>query len=240
MSIHSILSEVNQLCSLSNIEVIKITATKETTRIQTHDADKVLFIDSELIPMGVEGEFGIMNLKMLGGLLKIRPEETTVTARMRKIDGEDHIDQFEFRNGKMKSNYRLMANMHIPKQATIGKIPWDVEISDLGIFEDFTSFAGIYSEVDRNFSFAIRDDSLVCLFGQEGGSMQSGMLILGKVLGSIENNLTFPVDKVNMLLKLAKGRASKIFITQKSNGMLGMEIETGLGLHRYYLRQVVQ
>lgn len=228
------------MASLSGIEVVKITATPLHTRIQAHDVDKALFVDGEIIPMGIEGEFGIMNLKMLSGLLKIKPLETSVTPRMREIGGAQYVDQFEFRNGRMKSQYRLMASAHIPQQGKIGKIPWDVVVTDFSIFEDFHSFAGLYSEVDKSFGITVRDGELVCSFGQEEGTMQSGSLILGKVDGVMNNILTFPVDRFNMMLKLAKGRNAKLLMTQQSNGLLGMEIETELGIHRYYLRQVVR
>jgi hypothetical protein len=232
------------MCAVSGIEVLKVTATDKSTMIQGHDLDKTVFVKSDLIPLpSARGEFGIMNLKMLSGLLKIKPEETIVTPKTRTMGEETVIDNFEFRNGRMKSIYRLMASAHIPQQPdpkVMATVPWTAVVDDMDVFSDFASFAGLYAEVDKYFGISVIDEKLVCSFGQEASSMQSGMLTVCETDGMLDNMLTFPVDKFIMMLKLGKGRNGKLKFTHKGNGLLGMEIETGLGSHTYYLRQVVR
>lgn len=239
MTIHSLLTEITQMCALSGFEIIQVTASDLTTVVQSHDADKTLFVKSDLVPFrDVSGVFGIMNLKMLSGLLKLKPDETVVKPHTRQVGDDKLIDQFEFRNGRMKSSFRLMAPAHIPKQPDIKNIPWTLRLDDIEMFSDFPTFAALYSEVDKFFSITVEDSELICTFGQDAGAMQSGSLIIGKVDGAINTVLTFPIDKFIMMLKLAKGRNSRLMFTDK--GLLGMEIETSLGVHNYYLRQVVR
>ena len=244
MSTQAILKEVISFCALNNVEIIKIIAEEDGTKVQSHDAEKTLFIEGSFgtVPEFV-GEFGISNLKMLSGLINFSQGDgaSSFKANLRTVDGSEVLDQFEFKGRGAKSVFKLMDAAHIPEQAKIASIPWGFELTDLSKdrFSEFQTFAGLYSEVDKQFGITVVDGELIFSFGQEASSTHSGSISYGKVDGTLKNPLLFPVDKFAMLMKLALSREkSKLMFTDK--GLLGVEIEADYGLYRYYLRQSVR
>lgn len=248
MTIQAVLSDVVKQCAVSGVEVIKVTATAESTLIQTFDADKTLFIEGHLndtIPEFV-GEFGITNLKMLSGLLGFASYQTDTAdfkVRSRDLNGAKVLDQFEFKGSGSKSVFKLMDVQHVPQQAKIASIPWNVTI-DEGVSKskitEFQQFAGLYAEIDKQFSVVSEGDNLVVNFGQQASSTHSGSMTLAEnIAGTIQPALTFPVDKFLMLMKLAQNaQSSKLMFTNK--GLLGVETVTNHGSYKYFLRQSVR
>ncbi len=246
MSAHASLLDVIKQCSLANIEVIKFTGTATDTKVQTFDVDKTLFIEGDLKDPAPEfiGEFGITNLKLLNGLLgftTFQSEGAAFKVRTRKIDDVVVPDQFEFNGRGSKSIFKLMNAQHVPTQAKIAGIPWDVTITDIDKSKvaEFKKFAGLYAEVDKNFSVRTVDGNLVFSIGQEESSSHFGSMVFAQVDGQFTGELLFPVDKFIMLMGVAdKSDTAKLMFTSK--GLLGVVTETLYGNYNYYFRQSVR
>ncbi len=241
----AILHELVTHCAVNGVEIIKVTCEEDYTKVQSHDEDKTLFIEGKFgtVPEFV-GEFGMTNLKMLSGLIgfaNYKSDTASFKANRRKIGDDEVLDQFEFKGKGSKSIFKLMDVNHIPNQAIIANVPWNIVID--GITKDklaeFQQFAGLYSEVDKQFTASTEDGNLIFNFGKEASSTHSGSMTFGEVTGSLSQKLLFPVDKFIMLMKLAVGKeGAKLMFTDK--GVLGVEIESDYGLYKYYLRQSVQ
>ncbi len=237
----AILNEVLTYGAINSVEVIKVTSEEEGTKVQSHDPDKTLFIEGAFgtVPEFI-GEFGLTNIKMLSGLIKLNQGDTAVFKANRRVVNEvEVLDQFEFKNKSSKAVFKLMDASHIPQQATIAAIAWDVTVADFSFFPEFQAFAGLYSEVDKQFGIKVENDELLFTFGDDASSTHSGALTVGQATGSLKSTLMFPVDKFSMLVKLAMGREnSKLMFTDK--GLLGVEVEADYGTYKYYLRQSVR
>lgn len=276
MTIQAVLSDVVKHCALANVEVLKVTGTATSTKVQTSDADKTLFIECDLLEAipEFEGEFGITNLKMLSGLLgftnyltdsaefKVRSrdvkaaKEKIVPVTIHGIGGEQKpgtetvpaveartaIDQFEFKGAGSKSVFKLMDIQHVPQQAKIANIPWGITLDEItkSKMTEFQQFAGLYAEIDKQFTVSQDDSNLVLSFGQQASSTHSGSMMLAEnIAGTLSGGLTFPVDKFLTLMKIAVGASSsKLMFTSK--GLLGVEVVTNHGNYKYYLRQSVR
>ena len=247
MTIQAVLSDVVKQCALANVEVIKVTGTDEDTLVQTFDADKTLFIEghlNEVIPE-FTGEFGITNLKMLSGLLGFTNYQTDTAdfkVRTRDLNGTKVLDQFEFKGSGSKSVFKLMDVQHVPQQAKIASIPWNITLDEIGKSKitEFQQFAGLYAEIDKQFTVATEDGNLVITFGAVASSTHSGSMVLAEnVSGTLTSALTFPVDKFLTLMKIAQNaQSSKLMFTSK--GLLGVETVTNHGSYKYFLRQSVR
>ena len=243
MSTISLLNEINQLCSLDGIEVIKVTADDKKTLVQSHDVDKTLFVEATLSPVeDFSGEFGITDLKMLSSCLKFHGrDDVKLRVGKREVAGETVMDEIEFRGKGAKSIFKLMDAKHIGKQASISSISWSVVIDDLNKdrIKDFSSFAQMFANIDGFFDISTNAGKLVFAFGKEASSTHSGTLEFADVVGDIATTLSFPVAKFTMMLKLAAANEKgKLMFSDK--GLLGVEIETEFGLYRFYLRQIVR
>lgn len=237
------LEEINRLVALDGVEVIKVSCQETETLVESHDTDKTLFVKASLTPVeDFTGDFGITDLKMLGSCLKFHgTQDVKLKIGTRKIMDQRVMDEIEFRGKGAKSIFKLMDAAHIPKQAKIADIPWSITIDEVGKerIKDFSSFAQMFSGSDGHFDITTRDGKLVFAFGREASSTHSGTLEFSDVEGDITTALSFPVSKFTMMLKLAAANEkSKLMFSDK--GLLGVEIQTELGVYHYYLRQVIR
>jgi hypothetical protein len=247
MTIQAALSDVVKQCAIASVEVIKVTGTATETVVQTFDADKTLFIEgnlTEVIPE-FEGEFGITNLKMLSGLLGFTNYQTDTAdfkVRSRDVNGAKALDQFEFKGSGSKSVFKLMDVQHVPQQAKIASIPWNITLTEVSKSKitEFQQFAGLYAEIDKQFGVSVEDGNLVVTFGAQASSTHSGSMVFAEgISGTLTGTLTFPVDKFLMLMKIAQNaQSSKLMFTSK--GLLGVEAVTNHGVYNYFLRQSVR
>ena len=243
MSTIKMLNEINQLCALEGIEVIKITCLDDKMLVQSHDVDKTIFVEATLIPCSdFVGEFGITDLKMLNSCLKFHgTEDVKIRIGTREVSEAIVMDEIEFRGKGAKSIFKLMDSKHIVKQASISSIPWSITIDDLSKdrIKDFTSFAQLYANIDGHFDISTNDGKLILSFGKEASSTHSGTLEFIQVTGELSSVISFPINKFTMMLKLmASNDKSKLLFSNK--GLLGVEIETEFGIYRFYLRQIVR
>ena len=242
MSSQLILLEILKKCSLSGVEILKITGTDKDVTVQCHDVDKTLFVEGNL-PNPVsdfKGEFGISNLKMLSGLLNFSHFQENNFTVITHNRGDVNVPyQFALKGKGSKATFNLMDMNYVPQQATIAKVPWNVTLEvSKEMLTEFQSFAGLYSEVDKSFTIGIEEDEVIVSFGQGSSSTHSGSMKLADAKGqNLKGSLSFPVDKFLMLLKLAVNDTAKLLLTDK--GLLGVDIEGEYGIYHYYLRHTV-
>lgn len=225
------------------MEVVKVTGTTADTQIKAVDPDKTLFIQAVLkqpIPE-FEGEFGLTNMSLLNGLLNFtnyRTDDATFTVKRRTRDGVETVEQFEFRN-KVTGNeadFRMMDPKHIPDQAVIPNIPWDVTITpSKAKVAEFGQLASLYSEVDKNFGVRTVNGDLQFYIGDEGSSTHRvSMVFESGVKGELKGDLSWNTGQFLSVMKLTGAHPTTLSVT--SRGVLGVNVDTSHGTYTYFLR----
>jgi hypothetical protein len=223
--------------------VIKVTGSADATRIQGVDDNKTVFIDGHLrtaLPE-LSGEFGMMNLPLLRGLLEFasyRTEKAKFSVK-RKVVGESQVEtveQFEFRDGSgAGADFRCMNPDRVPDQAEIKNIPWDITVTpDKSKIAEFQQIASLYAEVDKNFGAKTENGNLLFFFGDDNSSTHRASMVFASEIGATLNaGLQWSASQFLQVLKLA-GTEGRIRISGR--GVLCVESETAFGSYKYYLR----
>jgi len=225
-------------------EALRVTGTAEATVIKGCDADKTLFIEATLKqPLAeFEGEFGVTNINLLSGLLNFTnylTDDATFNVKKRERDGAMTVEQFEFRN-KVTGNdadFRMMDPKHVPDQATIPNIPWDVIVtptkSKVAEFQQLTAlFAGVG---DKTFGARTVNGDLQFYIGDEESSTHRvSMVFEAGVKGDLKGSLSWNTHQFLSIMKLTGAHPTTMKIT--SRGVLSVEVETPHGIYNYFLR----
>ena len=244
MTIQTLLLDILKQCNIAKIDVLKISSLPDQKlRIQTYDADRVLFIDATTHDSYPEftGEFGLFNFKILKGLLTLssfQSDSATFTIGTRKIDGKDYPDRIEFKGGGSKATFRMMSKEVVPEQPTIVNIPWDITLNPSpSKLAEFQQMAGLYSDVEGLFTVSTQDDNLIVDFGTDSASTHSATMTLAEEInGSLVSEMRFPIDKFTMLMKSANdANASDLKFTSK--GLLGVIATTDHATYNYYVKK---
>ena len=224
------------------VPALRVTGTPKETVIKGCDDDKTMFVEAHLkqpLPE-FEGEFGLTNLTLLNGLLNFanyRTDDATFSVKHRERDGRQTVEQFEFKN-KVTGNdavFRMMDPRHVPEQATIPNIPWNITITpNKSKITEFQQLANLSSEVTKNFSARTHNGDLQFIIGEEGQQSSITMVFEPNVNGSLTSNMTWGVQQFLSVMKLAGANPTTLKITSK--GVLSVAVETPYGIYNYYLR----
>jgi hypothetical protein len=222
---------------------LRVLGTDTETVIKGCDETKTLFLEATLkTPLPeFEGDFGITNLSLLSGLLNFpnyRSDDATFSVKTRERDGTKAVEQFEFRN-KVTGNeadFRMMDPKHIPDQANIGNIPWDVQFEPVqSKVTEFAQLAGLYTEVDKNFGVKVKDGNLIFYIGEEdAANHRASMVFATDVKGELKGSLTWQTFQFLSIMKLIGQNPTTIKIT--SRGVLGITVTTPYGTYNYFIR----
>lgn len=224
-------------------DVIKITGTKEETKIQAVDKDKTLFLTATLTaPLEeFEGEFGMSNLAFLNSLLNFssyRTETSSLTVKREvKPNVGETVTEFRFREASgAGSSYKTMAANLVGEQATVNNIPWDIKITpSKPKLAEFTQLAGIYGSLSENVGIHTEDGKLIFSIGGVSESTNNATLIFATdVVGEIKTQLHFQTSQFLSMLKLIGTNQTTLNITTR--GVIGLTVVTSHGTYNYYLR----
>lgn len=224
-------------------EALRVMGTAEETVIKGCDADKTLFIEAVLKePLAeFEGEFGLSNINLLSGLLNFTnylTSDATFSVKKKERNGKVTIEQFEFRNPVTgnDADFRMMDPLHVPEQATIPNIPWDVVVTPTkSKIAEFSQLASLYSEVDRNFGVRTVLGDLQFYIGDEGSSNHRvSMVFETGVKGELKGVLQWNTHQFLAVMKLTGNHPTEMKIT--SRGVLSISVETPHGTYNYFLR----
>jgi hypothetical protein len=224
-------------------EALRVTGTNEETVIKGCDETKTLFIEATLKqPLAeFEGEFGVTNINLLSGLLNFPnylTDDATFNVKKKERDGLMTVEQFEFRN-KVTGNdadFRMMDPKHIPDQATIPNIPWDVTVVPTkSKVTEFSQLASLYAEVDKCFGARTKNGDLQFYIGdEESANHRVSMVFEAGVKGDLKGNLTWNTHQFLSIMKLTGQHPTTLKITNR--GVLGIAVETPHGIYNYFIR----
>ena len=224
------------------VTAVRVTGTDKATVIKGCDEDKTMFVEANLkqpLPE-FEGEFGLTNMSLLNGLLNFanyRTDDATFTVKRRERNGKQTVEHFEFKN-KVTGNdavFRMMDPAHVPEQATIPNIPWNVTITpNKSKVTEFQQLANLCSEVTKTFSARTHNGDLQFIIGEEGQQSSVTMVFEPGVKGDLSSNLSWNIQQFLSVMKLTGANPTTLKITNK--GVLSVLVETPHGSYNYFLR----
>lgn len=243
MTLQKLLLDVLKQSNIAKIDVLKVTPDKDKLRLQSYDADRVLFIDAythDNYPE-ITGECGLFNFKILKGLLTLTSFQTdnaTFKVGTRKIEDAEYPDRIEFKGGGSKATFRLMSKEVVPEQPTIVNIPWDITlVPSASKLAEFQQMASLYSDVEGMFEISTDGTNLVVDFGNASASTHSGSMVLAEdVNGALSAPMKFPINHFLTLMKLTSdAKASEVRLTSK--GLMGVIAVTDYATYNYYVKK---
>ena len=232
---------VKKIGGLGFVETLRVTGTADKTRIEAIDNDKTVIIKATTKEAlaDLQGEFGVANLQLLGGLLNFvsyKTDDSTFNVKLRDVNGKQVPEEFEFRDAnKLGANFRLMNANLVPEQPLVADITWDVEFTPaVAKIQEFSSLAGLYSQFDQYFAVKTKDGNLVFAIGEEGSATHRASLVFEEdIKGELKGELLWPIAQFLSILKSAAGHDYTVGITSK--GALLVQVITEFATYDFIL-----
>lgn len=238
------LLDVVRAVSVLPFAIVKVTGNDESTVLQSRLEDAttgaVYFRGVMAKPVTeFSGTFGLSNITMLGGLTAVeafRDKEAKIYMNRKERNGISIPEEIVFeKSGFGKASYRLTAEKAIPPQAKqVGEINWDVVVEQPAKrkIEEFSQLASIYNSQETKFSVKTENRQLKFLIGDENAATHRATVVFAEeVTGTLKPNFTWNISGILSVLRL--GSKSNIVMKISSQGILQIEVDTGLGVYNY-------
>ncbi len=234
----SVLQEiVAHTTGLGIIELVKVTGTKDSTKLNAMAEDKSVVMESEFkntIPE-FEGIFGMPNLPKLDIILGI-PEykENEVVQIVRQKKGDNDLPvciHFNNQAGDFENEYRLMSTEIVSSKVPGLKFQganWDVTISPSQSSIQKMKFQAQANSDEKVFMVKTDKINLKFYFGDH--STHAGSFIFEhNVTGKLKNEFSYPVQQVMNILSLNGDKLMQF----SDKGVIKITIDSGLAKHEY-------
>jgi len=232
---------VQHTFGLGVIEVIKVTGTKDKTKIETIASERTVIVQAEshvAIPEFI-GQFGMPSLNKLNVILGI-PEyekDAKITVTKKKEDDGTEVPSglhFENKAGDFKNDYRFMSSALINEQLkTIkfnGVSKWNVEFTPTAQNIQRMRFMTSANSDEVTFIAKTEKNLLKFYFGDH--STHAGNFVFADgIAGTLTKNYLWPVAVVNGILGLTGDKTFKI----SDEGAAQITVDSGLITYNYIL-----
>jgi hypothetical protein len=231
---------VQHTYGLGVIDKIKVTGTKESTKIDAYDAvTKTVVLNAEFKTPIAEfvGVFGMPNLDRLNTILNlpVYSEKATITVNTQKnSDGNDIPSGVNFENesGDFKNTYRFMTTAVINdqlKNVTMKQVKWGVEVVPTNASIQKLKFQSQAHSDATVFSSKTENGDLKFFFGDVAS--HAGSFTFAQTSGTLSKQLNWPVAVVNSILSLPGDKTYKV----SDEGVSEITVDSGLAVYRYML-----
>lgn len=238
------LLDIVKVVSVLPFTIVKVTGSDESTVLQSRLEDATtgaVYFRGELKKpvKDFNGVFGLSNITMLSGLTAVeafKDKEAKITLNRKERNGVSIPEEIVFeKSGFAKASYRLTAEKAIPSQAKqVGEINWDVVVDQPSKrkIEEFTQLASIYNSQETKFSVKTENRQLKFLIGDENAATHRAQVTFAEeVTGTVKPNFTWNIAGILNVLKL--GSKSNVVLKISNQGILQIEVDTGLGVYTY-------
>lgn len=229
---------------------LKLTGTKDDTKIASHSDDKnVLFYGTfkEAIPEFAGHEFGLTRLDVLSGYV-IFPEfvddqSVTSVGLHQPKTGDPYPISIDFKAGNGSSaSYRLSAIHLLPSESLQ---QWEVRAFNGAEFEinfmpslksikELSSFAGILGSYQSTFSPVTKNGDLYFNIGDTNGACDRISILIQKDVGAeLTNKMEWKLENLLPILKL--GENSTMVLSINDDFLLQVVVDTSIGTYTYAL-----
>lgn len=238
------LFDIVKVISVLPFEVVKVTGTNGEVQLQSKLQDEssgAVIFSGKLKSQQPEfdGVFGLGNISTLVSFTNIeafRDKEANITLKRLQKGDLSIPEEINFEKaGFGKVSYRLTGEKAIPPQfKNTAQIQWDVEISKPAKrkVSDFAQIAGGLSSQETRFSVKTENRQLKFLIGDESAATHKAQFVFEEnVTGTMKANHTWSIAGILNVLKL--GNSADMNIKISNQGVLQIEIDTGIGVYSY-------
>lgn len=229
------LADLIKNVSALDFDVIKVTGTKEGTKIttRTQDTSMILYGTFKKPLAEFEGVFGVNNIPMLNGLVSLsafKDKKATIKVGRMEKDGMSVPTEIIFESpGVAKASHRLVGEKQIPKQLQANvEINWDVVIKNPNKqrINDFAQLSSIYAAQETRFGVRTEKGELKFIIGNEDSSTHKAAFTFAEeVTGNLKAGYMWNTVAVLNVLKLAAGAESSV-LRISNQGAMRIDIST--------------
>lgn len=236
-----LLDIVRNTAWLGNDFVVRITGTQgQPTTISGYTDGIIMLAETKKEVKEFEGVFGLRNLSMLSGLLNMesfKSDKATVSVNTEvKNEVSVPVDVI-FDSPDMKSTYRLMSQMALPKEVKMAQQPTyhvTVEQPTRTSIQNFVTLSSIYSSTGTDsFNIKTEDGKLYLCLGNDGNdSHRAKYVFTEEAQGSLNTSMVWKVSNFINVMKLSNGADCTV---RFANEIISVEIDTGLCTYNFML-----
>jgi len=234
-----LLDLVGHTYDLGCIDLIKITGTDTSTKINALATDKSVVMAGQFTKANADfaGTFGMPNLGKLKILLGL--EEYKDKAKINIVNTERNGEQvptsihFENDTGDFQNEYRFMAKEIIDKQladVVFNGASWDIEFEPtMASIQRLKMMAQAHSE-QPNFKVKVEDNALRFYFG-DASTHAGDFVFQTDVTHTLKYNWAYPVSQTIRILDLVGNKSMRISDT----GVIEITVNSGTATYTYWL-----
>ncbi len=198
----------------------------------TEDSRVNMFIKSKGSIDGMTKEFGLSNLSILQGIVKLEDylkEDST----LKLIEKNDIVGGIEYKDGNKKIKYQApdIQMNQFKKLKTLTNyhdrtIPWTVVMNDISsdVIKQFNQMSTILAGVTKNFHIKNVDGDLKFCIGDETNSNHSADIIVDtNISGTIDTPIYYDAKSFINVLNKIKDKKCRISIYDRGSIELFME-----------------
>lgn len=232
---------VSHTHNLGFLNIVKISGTEETTKIDSMADDRTVVMFGETANPQPEmiGVFGMPQLNKLKYNLECPEykEDATIELMTADRNGETIPVGLHFENkaGDFKNDYRFMNTEIINEKLKTTKfrgVKWDVEVSPTMSSVQRFSFQATANSEHATFLAKTDGDKLKFTFGD--ASSHGGEFIFATgVTGTLNKSWTWPVAPVLGILKIAD--VNNTTMSLSNEGALQITLDSGLAVYKYII-----
>jgi hypothetical protein len=232
---------VSHTHNLGFLNIVKITGTDETTKIDSMADDRTVVMFGETANPQPEmiGVFGMPQLNKLKYNLECPEykEDATIDLMTADRNGETIPIGLHFENkaGDFKNDYRFMNTEIINeklKSTTFRGVKWDVEVNPTQSSVQRFSFQAAANSEHATFLAKTDGDKLKFTFGDM--SSHGGEFIFATgVTGTLNKAWTWPVAPILSILKIAD--VNNTTMSLSNEGALQITLDSGLATYKYII-----
>lgn len=227
-----------------NLDTIRVTGTDKSVVLESVREDKKIIMKAKTktVMKELQGTFGMPNLKILKGYVetfgRLEPaadESATTKASKLKIEVQYNNKDttvptdIEFSlPGSATALYRLKKD-HLPPQPTLNSPSWDVEVKQpaRAKIQEFSSFAAILADLEKNFSVRTDGENLKFFIGDENSANSKvNFTFASGIKAKIDPKLYWQCNDFLSIMNLAANANTVVKITNK--GIIQIDVDSGL------------
>jgi len=230
---------VKYVTSTGFFEKIKVVATDKKVILEAMEKEKDIILKGSFAKpiAGLEGEFGLSNLSLLGHISsdpQFNAPESNIEFKYDEKDGVKNPVEMRYVN-KSKSyiNYRFMSIKLVPAQPKFAEPVWDIVIrpssSDVKQFAWAANGLGVY---EQYFIPRVQNGELKFFIGEEDAAAQRGAVTFATGIDAkFENRNKWRIKHIQPILAMAEGADCEMSFSIK--GVIQIAINTGVGEYKF-------
>lgn len=230
---------VKNVVSTGFFDKIKVTADNSSVILEAIEKEKEVVLKGQFNkPIdGLEGEFGLSNLSILGHIAndqEFNSKDSNITVTYDDRSGERLPVELAYVNkSKTYINYRFMSKQLVPNQPTFREPTWEITIKpSKSSIQQFAWAANGLVAYEQYFTPRVVNGELKFFIGEETAASQRGGVVFATgVTEKFDHPHKWKISYIQNVLKLAD--SSECEMSFSSKGVIQVSIGTGIGVYKF-------